>query len=414
MSLPIVILPTAEKWDCHQCGICCRGSLVPLYDEDLERLRSQKWDEHPDYRDTPVFVRNRSSKKAFRLAQRVDGSCVFLNEKGLCRIHSEFGYEAKPTICRVFPLQLIPRNANVALTIRRACPSAAADSGSLLKQHLPFVQQFVRDGRMSTKGIDPPALKTGEDRNWKTVELVLETASKLLQDQRFPPVRRLVHTLQFVTLLTKANTKSMDEKKLMELIGTLAQLVPEESKQFFCDPCPPSNYAKMIFRSIGIEFARLHPHFRALPSWSQRIQLFNSFFRLVRGGGPLPEIQPPFPQARFEDLEHPLGQLDPSIDFSLTRLVEATSASFMYALADRKGWSVVASIRGLVTLFPVGLWLLRWVSHGREPTSEDMIQIVVALDRGQGFEPLTGQLHRMRLQMLSSGELERLVVWYAR
>ena len=170
----------------------------------------------------------------------------------------------------------------------------------------------------------------------------------------------------------------------------------------------------MIFRSIGIEFARLHPHFRALPSWSQRIQLFNSFFRLVRGGGPLPEIQPPFPQARFEDLEHPLGQLDPSIDFPLTRLLEATSASFMYALTDRKGWSVVASIRGLVTLFPVGLWLLRWVSHSREPTSEDMIQIVVALDRGQGFEPLTGQLHRMRLQMLSSGELERIVVWYAR
>jgi len=43
-----------------------------------------------------------------------------------------------------------------------------------------------------------------------------------------------------------------------------------------------------------------------------------------------------------------------------------------------------------------------------------MIQIVVALDRGQGFASLTGQLHRLRLQMLSSGELERLVVWYAR
>ena len=72
------------------------------------------------------------------------------------------------------------------------------------------------------------------------------------------------------------------------------------------------------------------------------------------------------------------------------------------------------SIRGLVSLFPVGLWLLRWVSHGRNPTSEDMIQIVVALDRGQGFASLTGPLHRMRLQMLASGELERLVVWYAR
>ena len=44
-----------------------------------------------------------------------------------------------------------------------------------------------------------------------------------------------------------------------------------------------------------------------------------------------------------------------------------------------------------------------------------MIQIVVALDRGQGYAPLTGQLQRGRLKMLSgNGELERLVVWYAR
>ena len=150
MSLPIVILPTEEKWDCHQCGICCRGSLVPLNDADVARLESQKWNEHPDYRDTPVMVRYPSSKKRFRLAQRIDGSCVFLKDNGLCRIHSDLGYEAKPTICRVFPLQLIPRDGNAALTIRRACPSSAADKGSPLKEHLPFMQQFVREGRLTT------------------------------------------------------------------------------------------------------------------------------------------------------------------------------------------------------------------------------------------------------------------------
>ena len=414
MSLPIVILPTTEKWDCHQCGICCRGSLIPLYDEDLARLRSQKWEEHPEFRNTPVMVRNQSSKKAFRLAHRADGSCVFLSDQGLCRIHSELGFEAKPTICRVFPLQLVPRNGKVVLTARRACPSAAADRGQLLKQHLPFVQQFIRDGRLSTKAIEPPPLKAGEQRNWKTVEFVLETVSHLLLDERFPPVRRMVHTLQFANLLSNAKTKPMEDKKLTELIKTLAQLVPDESKHFFDDRRPPSGYARMVFRSMGIEFARLHPQFRPIPSWSHRIQLLNTFFRLVRGGGPLPEIQPPFPQVRLEQLELPLGLLDPSIDYPLARLIEATSASYIYALADRKGWSVVESIRGLVSLFPVGLWLLRWVSHGRNPTAEDMVHIVVSLDRGQGFASLTGPLHRFRLQMLSSGELERLVVWYAR
>jgi lysine-N-methylase len=415
MSLPIVILPTAEKWDCHQCGICCRGSLVPLNDGDVARLEGQKWSDHPDYRDTPVMVRYPSSKKRFRLAQRKDGSCVFLNDNGLCRIHSDLGYEAKPTICRVFPLQLIPRDGNAALTIRRACPSSAADKGSPLNEHLPFMQQFVREGRLTTKRVDPPSLKTGEDREWKTLSLVLETASELLLDQRFPPVRRLVHTLQFANLLGKAKTRRMDDKKLGDLISTLAEITPEESKPFFSDRQPPGAYSKLLFRSMGIEYARLHPQFRAVPSWSHRVELGRTWFRLVFGRGRLPDVRPAFPLAEWNDLEEPLGLLAPAIDYPLARLIEASSASYIYALADRRGWSVVDSIRGLVATFPIGLWLLRWASLGREATTEDMIQIVVALDRGQGFAPLTGQLQRLRLHLLANNnELERLIVWYAR
>ncbi len=389
--------------------------MIPLDDDDVKRLHSQKWHEHSDYRETPIMVSNRSSKKSYRLAQRLDGSCVFLNDNGLCRIHSELGYEAKPTICRVFPLQLVPRNGTVALTIRRACPSSAADKGLALKEHLPFVKQMVRQGRLSPKAIAPPALKTGENREWKTIGLTLETASQLLQDQRYPPVRRIVHVLRFANLLSNAKTKRMDAKKLNELIEALAQIVSEESKPFFSDRRPPGAYANVLFRSMGIEFARLHPEFHAYPTWSNRLQLARTLFRLVRGSGALPNFEPAFPSAQFDGMEHSLGQLPSSVDYPLARLIETLSASYIYALADRRGWSVVDSIRGLATLFPIGLWLLRWASQGRNPTSEDMISIVVALDRGQGFAPLTGQLQRLRLHLLSThGELERLVVWYAK
>ena len=75
---------------------------------------------------------------------------------------------------------------------------------------------------------------------------------------------------------------------------------------------------------------------------------------------------------------------------------------------------MIDSLRGLSVLFPVGLWLLRWVSYGREPQVQDMVNIVVALDRSQGYRSLAGSIHRGRLTMLSaSGELERLVAWYA-
>lgn len=79
-----------------------------------------------------------------------------------------------------------------------------------------------------------------------------------------------------------------------------------------------------------------------------------------------------------------------------------------------QGWSIIDSLRGLAILFPVGLWLLRLASHGREPTQQDMVNLVVALDRGQGYGSLNGSLHRWRLSTLASqNELERLVVWYA-
>jgi lysine-N-methylase len=95
--------------------------------------------------------------------------------------------------------------------------------------------------------------------------------------------------------------------------------------------------------------------------------------------------------------------------------VETTAASWSYALANRGGWSVVESMRMLALSYPVGLWLLRWIAAGRAPIAADIPEIITALDRGQGYAPLAGAKQRYRVQVLAQlGELERLMVWYAR
>jgi lysine-N-methylase len=117
----------------------------------------------------------------------------------------------------------------------------------------------------------------------------------------------------------------------------------------------------------------------------------------------------------MDDLEKPLGLLKPEVYLPLTRFIETNAESWMYAISDRQAWSIVDSIRGLAIRYPVALYLLRWLAHGREPTTQDMLHIICALDRSQGYEPLCGANHRGRLSMLAAnGELERLVVWYAR
>jgi lysine-N-methylase len=415
MPLPIHVLPLAERWDCHQCGVCCRGSLVPLSEEDLARLKAQGWEQHPDFRGQPVVVRQALMGHAWRLAHRPDGSCVFLLPDGLCRIHKELGFDAKPLVCRMFPLQVIPRDRAAVLTLRRACPSAAADRGRPLDAQLDVARTLARERKLAEAPPTPPPLKPGERPSWPRTRRVLECFQALLTDPRYPPIRRLVHALTVCRLLQQAKTRRLDDAALGELLSVLAQAAPDESAEWFAQRQAPTAAAQLLFRQTAAEWVRLYPGMPVTPSWFQRWQLVWAAWRFVRGRGNLPRLIPDLPPARFEQLQQPLGLLPPEVYAPLNRFLETSAASWSYALANRNGWSLIESLRMLALSYPVGLWLLRWVAVGRSPQPADLPPIITALDRGQGYGPLAGRKQRWRLAVLAQGgQLERLVVWYGR
>lgn len=415
MSLPIVPLKSDEFWDCHQCGVCCRGSIVPLSCEDAARLREQQWEDEPELQHTQLTVRHRTAASSLRLAHRDDGTCVFLNADGLCRIHSKFGMEAKPSVCQTFPLQLIPLEKHAVLTVRRACPSAAADLGQPVATRIPSIKKLVRGGHLHANPATPPAFKKGEHRQWQPTQAILEEAGQLLRDPRYPPVRRMVHALHYASHLEAAKTRRMDDKQIAELARTLRELEPEESKPIFAEMRPPKTYSKILLRRTAMVCGRLHPECRYRTSWKARWELSQIAWKAVRGKGSTPVFNNAFAESTFEALEEPLGVQSPEIYEPLTRFIETNAESYLYALANRGGWSVIESVRGLALLFPVGMWLLRWQSYGRQPTVDDMLKVVVMLDRSQGYGPLSGRAHRQTIAALSFNEgLERLVVWYVR
>lgn len=414
MSLPIITLPTVERWDCHQCGICCRGSIVPLRDEDLRKLQEQKWEQHPDYQRTQVTETLGMSGKR-QLAKRPDGSCVFLLEDGLCRIHKEFGFEAKPLVCRMFPLQIVPHEKQAVLTIRRACPSAAADKGRALSEHLPEVRDYAAEGELTKQGAAPPAIKPGEVADWKRARILLEALRRVTSDERYPPIRRLVHGLELCRLVEQAQTRDMASKNLAELMQVLEEHLAEEAAPHFAERQEPTGGGRVLFRQIGLEAVRLHPHCYLKPRWYTRLQLAWWAVKMVTGTGRLPQVHPQFPAATFAQLEQPLGRLDAALYQPLTRHLETTVASYHYALGDRNGWSVIESYRQLALLYPLALWLLRWATVGRPPTVDDVFEVITTLERAQGYAPLAGLQQRSRLQTLARiGDLPRLVVWYGR
>jgi lysine-N-methylase len=415
MSLPLATLPLAERWDCHQCGICCYGSIVRLSEQDREKLRQQGWEKHPDYRGQPIMVREGWFSSQYHLAQRPDGGCVFLTAEGLCRIHKEFGFEAKPLLCQMFPRQIIPLGDRAVLTIRRACPSAAQDLGRPVEEHLPDVRRLADEGKLLEKASGAPAIKRGERRPWKVALALLRTLSRLVADERFPPVRRIVHGLVLCRLLTQARTRRLDDIKLIDLLEVLETTAPDEAAPLFAQRRPLSRIGGILFRQIGLEYIRLHPAVRIQNTWAERWKLVRFGMAMLRAIGQVPPVSDRLPQVEFAALEEPLGVLEPEIYRPFARYLETLAASYQYALARRVGWSIVESFHSLALTYPLGLWMMRWVCAGRKPTLQDSADIVTALDRGQGYIPLCGTRQRIRLRLLTNGDdLERAVIWYAR
>jgi len=413
MPLPIHTLPILERWSCHQCGVCCRGSIVPLSEEDVARLEAQEWHKHSELQGVRTTVPYEGGRR--QLAKRPDGSCVFLMDDGLCRIHKEFGFGAKPLICRMFPLQLVPHEKQAVLTLRRACPSAAADKGQELAGQVIDAKALAVEGGLIAEGAAAPPLKLGEAPDWKRSRIVLEALRRITADERYPPIRRLVHGLELCRLLEEAGTNDLATGKLAELVRVLEENIADEAAPHFADRREPKSAGRVLFRQIALEVVRLHPRCYHRPTWTSRVKMAWWAMKMVWGGGRLPRVHAQFPDATFAQLEEPLGRMDPAIYQPLARYFETTTASYQYALAQKSGWSVVESYRQLALLYPLGLWLLRWATAGREPTAADMFEIIAALDRSQGYAPLSGLQQRSRLRMLAkTGELPALVAWYGR
>lgn len=410
----IKLLPILEQWDCQACGLCCHGSIVRLDEDDLRRLKEQAWEKHPDFRGVKTVVRDSWLSSSYHLAQRADGGCVFLTPEGLCRIHAEYGFEAKPLMCRMFPLQLVPRERGAILTLRRACPTAAADQGSQLQTYQSQVKSFAAEGKLLDKPIPAPAVVRGHPSTWDDFLMVAKRLERLVTDQRFPIVRRLAHGLRFCLLLEQCKLKGFSGTKFAELADLLCEEAADVNS-LFAERTPPTKAAATLFRQAAAEYVRLHPTFVPGRSWLERWRMTRAAIAFARGKGTVPHLHPGLPETTFEDLERPLGHLEESVQRPLVRYFETHSVSLQFAFANRAGWTLVESFRAMAFTFPIALWLLRLCCTDRTPTAADAIDMVTIMDRGQGYAPLCSANHRSRLAMITRlGELDRLVVWYAR
>jgi len=97
-GLPIYLAFPDGQWayDCVKCGsFCCKGNGFSATADEFVTLR-RKYDglERFAYKREGTLVDLKNLR----------GGCFFLQKDGLCRVQSELGREAKPFVCKAFPV----------------------------------------------------------------------------------------------------------------------------------------------------------------------------------------------------------------------------------------------------------------------------------------------------------------------
>ncbi|MCA9515085.1 MAG: YkgJ family cysteine cluster protein, partial [Myxococcales bacterium] len=146
-DVPIVVRGDA-RFTCTMCGSCCGGHNVPVFDDVLEGLADKIPALEAATRTRKglfVTLGKRPGAAGQVYCQLTHGSCVFLDDDARCRIHGQWGAEAKPSACRIFPYELVATPDGVAISIQRECRGfVEARAGKRLADDLPNLREVLR------------------------------------------------------------------------------------------------------------------------------------------------------------------------------------------------------------------------------------------------------------------------------
>ncbi len=401
-DLPIVTTRVSERWDCHSCGNCCTGLTAELNDDDLERLHEQKWEQHPDLRGKRITWRTGWFSRTRSLAHGPDGRCVFLTAENRCRIHEELGATAKPLVCRMYPLQLVPQAGTIRLSVQRNCPSAARDRGRDLTEHFDAAREYAALDEVKVDDPPPPICR-GRKLPWVDAMRLLDAIEEVMLDTDHVIELRVARGLALCRLVESVDSGLPD----------LSAITEAEWPERPVDSVRPDKTTARLFRQSALKYLDLHPGIPT-PAPRGRLRALGWAIRFVRGKGVVPEIFPGQPAATFESLEEPRQKPETQILRAIELFFTSHAASRRYAIVPQATWSIVDSFRRLSMSYAIAMWMVRLLQLENPEYQENAWEIVAMIDQAHGGELLEDWFHRDAVRDLARRGLDDLVFWYSR
>jgi lysine-N-methylase len=420
MNFQIRQLPVIQNWSCHQCGNCCREYFVTVTEEERRRIEGQGWASRPEFQSQPLFASiGPFWRREHRLAHRPDGSCIFLDERGLCRIHGEFGEEAKPIVCQFYPYMLAPTDKELRVSVRFSCPSAVKNLGRPVRDQSAQVREYAKKLIPPTaQAPKPPALSAGQVVEWSRLLDVVDTLEKIVARAGTGLPERLIQAVSFTKLLEQARVSQMSKSDFRELLSILAHASEEVSTQGLAgERCP--GWALTLFRLIVAQCARkdLSPHLRS--GLRGRWGLLQAALRFARGRGVVPQLQPLFGNVPFSAVEQSFGVIPEGAAEILERYYRIKLSGIQFFGGSFFHVPLIEGFYSLALTLPVILWIARWLAAtaGRGTmTTDDVITALTVVDHQWGFAGTFGFAYsRWRVRILAShGQIERLILHYSK
>lgn len=420
MSLPLS-LPTIQNWSCHNCGGCCRQHAIEITEDERRRIEGQNWtaaEGVPAGR--PLFVRLGLFpwSRRYRLGHQPDGGCVFLDERGLCRIHAKFGEAAKPLACRVYPYAFHPAGKSIAVSLRFSCPSVVANRGKSLgeqKGELKTLEkQVVPDW---ADEMAPPEVSPGQRLDWPDTLKIVDRLERFFAEGGSPLLVRLLRALKFADLLGQATFEKIRGARFGEFLEIIGEAAAGEVPADVATIPPPSRTGRMQFRLLAGQYARKDTF--ATTGWRNRWRLFVAALRLMRGKGNVPPLQEVFVEVPFEALEAEFGPLPAEAEALLIRYLRVKLQGMHFCGAAYYDAPLVEGFQSLALVIPVVLWIARWLATGagrKSLDADDVARAMSIADHHHGYSPLFGQRSsRGRVRLLARlDDVARLAAWYGR
>jgi lysine-N-methylase len=413
-SLPFTLLPPSafQRYDCAGCGECCRGRFaIGVTPEEQARITAQGWGDDPALAGKTLFLPHGDR---YVTAYDAQGACVFLDERGLCRIHAKFGEPAKPLACRVYPFRFIPSGTQVRVGIRFDCPEAACNRGRTLPEHLPAMRALL-PLVLPPHAADLPAppLFGRVALTWEQLIRITEAFDSLLCTASLDLTRRVAGCLNLSALLRNPRLTELDDAAFTDFLKKVVGKVGEAAAKDELRRKAPPGMARVAFRQLLGVYARAD-HRGAPPSLLHRISVS---LRLLAGRGVVPAVQPDFPAVPFAALEDTFGTPTGGVAEVLGRYLRTHLLSMSFCGVAFYGRAFLDGLDSLLFTYPLLLWFTRLYSAGRGNTTLDRAaaeRAIELVDHQHGISPILNlPTERARLNFLCERTILRsLVVWY--